>query len=74
MKKAVDKEKLERYKAALPYGGQKEAAELAGVTRKTICCFLRGDHHSMRVELAVLEVIRRHKVKLEISQRAAGLL
>lgn len=74
MKKEVDKEKLERYRAALPWGGQLKAAKRAGATRKAICDFLDGVYGSDRIEFAILEVIAEHKNKLERLQKAAGLL
>ena len=73
MKKPVDKEKLERYRVELPRGGQKDAAKLAGVTPKSVNYYLNGVHDSERIEFAILEVIRRHKLKLELSKKAAGL-
>lgn len=73
MKKEVDKEKLERYRAALPWGGQLKAAKRAGVTKKSVSDFLNGIYRSTRIEFAILEVIAEHKSKFESLQKAAGL-
>lgn len=71
MKKVPTKEKLETYRAMLPYGTLKIVAERVGVTGQAVTNFLNGRNGSVRIENAILDVIA--EVEAERNERLKRL-
>lgn len=74
MKKSVTNEKLEFYRAMLPYGTIKIVAERAGVTGQAVTNFLNGRNGSYRIENTILDIIAELQAERKERLKKAGIL